>query len=93
LHASSQLRPCRTAFDGAIQLAGEQLPDGREQPGFRGFYLLADRAAGKLMTISLWASHDDVRAGHLAFDQSRSLSAAGRAASAGLSGPMRPPRA
>jgi len=33
-----------------------------EQPGFRGFYLLADRAARKLITISLWDCYDDARA-------------------------------
>jgi heme-degrading monooxygenase HmoA len=48
--------------DGAIRIAQEQLPDARQQPGFRGFYLLADRHAGKLVTISLWDTYDDVRA-------------------------------
>ena len=27
-----------------------------------GFYVLADRASGKLMTISLWDSHEDLHA-------------------------------
>ncbi len=57
---SAQTSP--EGVDGAIRLAQQQLPDAREQPGFRGFYLLADRASGNLVTISLWDSYDDVRA-------------------------------
>lgn len=45
-----------------LSFGAEQLPGAHEQPGFSGFHLLADRAAGKLMTISLWESYDDVRA-------------------------------
>ena len=57
---SAQTMP--EGVEGAIRISQEQLPDAREQPGFRGFYLLANRAAGKLITISLWDSYDDVRA-------------------------------
>jgi heme-degrading monooxygenase HmoA len=57
---SAQTRP--EGVDGAIRIAQQQLADTREQPGFTGFYLLADRAAGKLVTISLWDSCHDVRA-------------------------------
>ena len=57
---SAQTTP--DGVDNAIRIAQEQLPDPRGQPGFSGFYLLADRAAGKLVTISLWESYDDVRA-------------------------------
>jgi uncharacterized protein (TIGR02246 family) len=39
----------------------KQLPAFREAPGFKGFYLLADRQGGKVMTISLWDSEDDLR--------------------------------
>jgi heme-degrading monooxygenase HmoA len=38
------------------------LPGARGQHGFSGFYLLADREAGKVVTISLWDSCEDVRA-------------------------------
>jgi heme-degrading monooxygenase HmoA len=48
--------------DNAVQIAKQQLPGARSQQGYRGFYVLADRASGKLMTISLWDSRDDLRA-------------------------------
>ena len=46
---------------GLIAFAQEQFPDAREAPGFGGFYLLADRQSGKLVSISLWDSADDLR--------------------------------
>lgn len=46
-------------MDGVIRVAHQQLPDAGRQPGFSGFYLLADREAGELMTISLWETRDD----------------------------------
>jgi heme-degrading monooxygenase HmoA len=48
-------------FDGVIRLAEEQLPNAQAQPGFKGFYLLADRDAGNLVTISFWDTQEDVR--------------------------------
>jgi heme-degrading monooxygenase HmoA len=48
-------------LDRAIRIAQQQLPGIRDQPGFSGFYLLADRTSGKLMTISLWQSREDLR--------------------------------
>ncbi len=47
---------------GAIGVAAEQLPDARQQHGFLGFYLLTGRETGKLMTISLWNTRQDVLA-------------------------------
>lgn len=55
----AQTRP--DGVDSAIRSAQEQLPAVREQPGFSSFYLLADRTAGKLLTISLWQSREDLR--------------------------------
>jgi heme-degrading monooxygenase HmoA len=49
-------------MDSVVRIVRDQLPDARQQPGFRGFYLLADREAGKLMTISLWDSREDILA-------------------------------
>lgn len=46
---------------GLVTWAGEQLPAFRDTPGFKGLYLLADRQSGKIMTISLWDSEDDLR--------------------------------
>jgi heme-degrading monooxygenase HmoA len=49
-------------MDNVIRIVHEQLPDARQQPGYTGFYLLADREAGKLMTISLWDSRESILA-------------------------------
>jgi heme-degrading monooxygenase HmoA len=46
---------------GLVKFGKEQLPAFRETPGFKGFYLLADRRSGDIMTISLWDSEDDLR--------------------------------
>lgn len=46
---------------GLLTFCEEQLPSFREAPGFKGFYLLTDRQSGKIVTISLWDSHDDLR--------------------------------
>jgi heme-degrading monooxygenase HmoA len=46
---------------GLVTFSEEQLPAAREAPGFRGFYLLADRQSGKVVSISLWDSDDDLR--------------------------------
>jgi heme-degrading monooxygenase HmoA len=46
---------------GLLTFCEEQLPGFREVPGFKGFYLLADRQSGKIVTISLWDSDDDLR--------------------------------
>jgi heme-degrading monooxygenase HmoA len=47
-------------IDGVVRIAQDKLPGASGQPGFAGFYLLADRKAGRLMTISLWSSFEDV---------------------------------
>ena len=46
---------------GLVKFSQERFPDAREAPGFKGFYLLADRQSGKLVSISLWDSDDDLR--------------------------------
>jgi heme-degrading monooxygenase HmoA len=46
----------------AIAAARKQLPDARDQPGFSGFCLLADREEGRVITISLWNSRRDAQA-------------------------------
>lgn len=46
---------------GLVTYCEEQLPAFREAPGFKGFYLLTDRESGKILTISLWDSDDDLR--------------------------------
>jgi heme-degrading monooxygenase HmoA len=49
-------------MESVIRIVREQLPDARQQPGFTRFYLLADREAGQLITISLWDSRENVLA-------------------------------
>ena len=49
-------------FDGITRFAQEQLPGVAAQRGFKGFYLLTDRDAGDLVTISLWNAREDVLA-------------------------------
>jgi heme-degrading monooxygenase HmoA len=49
-------------LESVLQTVHEQMPAFRQQPGFTGFYLLADREAGQLMTISLWESLESIRA-------------------------------
>jgi heme-degrading monooxygenase HmoA len=49
-------------LDGAIALARDQLPAEAQRPGFRGFYLLTDAETGKVMTISLWDTQEQLDA-------------------------------
>ena len=56
---SAQLEAGQLA--GLVRFSGEQLPAAREAPGFKGFYLLADQRSGKVVSISLWESDDDLR--------------------------------
>jgi heme-degrading monooxygenase HmoA len=69
-------------LDGAIQVAQQQLPAARRQPGFKGFYLLADAETGKLMTISLWETREDLAAVEAQAAQIRSQAAPAIAATA-----------
>jgi RimJ/RimL family protein N-acetyltransferase/heme-degrading monooxygenase HmoA len=57
----ARVNSVQTATDklaGLLKWAEERLPAAREAPGFKGFYLLADRQSGKVVTISLWDSYD-----------------------------------
>ncbi len=48
-------------LDKLVPWTEQQLPAVRQAPGFCGLYLLADRASGKVMTIALWDTEDDLR--------------------------------
>lgn len=50
-------------LDSLIRFSREQLPAIRQQPGFRGYYLLSDPVSGKLMTISLWETREHQQVG------------------------------
>jgi heme-degrading monooxygenase HmoA len=46
-------------IDAAVALGHEQiLPLERQMPGFRGLILLADKDAGRLVSLSLWESEE-----------------------------------
>lgn len=49
-------------FDSIVRLAEQQLPGARQQPGFKGYYLLTDAGTGKLVIISLWETREQMDA-------------------------------
>jgi uncharacterized protein len=49
-------------LDGVMRLARQQLPAARQQPGFKGYYVLTDAGTGKLMVISLWETREQMEA-------------------------------
>ena len=51
-----------SGFDDFIHFAQQQLPSFRQQPGFKRFYLLTDAGTGKVMTISLWDTREQMAA-------------------------------
>jgi heme-degrading monooxygenase HmoA len=50
-------------FGSFIDLVREQLPGASQQPGARGFYLLTDHETGKIITISLWETREQMPVG------------------------------
>jgi heme-degrading monooxygenase HmoA len=50
-------------LDDLIRLAQQQLPGARRQPGFKGFYLLTDAETGKVITISVWDTREQMPSG------------------------------
>ena len=48
--------------DMVRQLEADQIPRYREQPGYKGFTVLADHVGGKVIGISYWESEDDMEA-------------------------------
>jgi heme-degrading monooxygenase HmoA len=50
-------------LDNFIDLAREQLPGASQLPGFKGAYLLTNAETGKVMTISLWETREQMPAG------------------------------
>lgn len=59
-----------------IRVAREQiLPAAKLQDGFRGIYILFDRASGRSLAMTLWESEDDMRASEEAALRARTESA------------------
>jgi heme-degrading monooxygenase HmoA len=50
-------------FDSVVDTIRDQLPGAGQQPGFKGFYLLTDAETGKVITISLWETREQMPAG------------------------------
>ena len=70
-----QVSPDR--IDDAIrELESEQLPRFREQDGYKGFTVLADRASGKVLGISYWEGEAELQASESLGDESRRRAAA-----------------
>jgi heme-degrading monooxygenase HmoA len=76
-----QISPDR--IDDAVgRLREEQIPRYREQQGYKGFTVLADRQSGKVIGISFWESEADVEASDELGAQSRAqVAEAGQASS------------
>jgi heme-degrading monooxygenase HmoA len=79
-----EMDPAR--IDEAVAMVEEQdLPTWRDLDGFKGFTLLLDRASGKVVGTSYWATQDQMQASENAVTESRQ-----RAADTG--GATSPPR-
>jgi heme-degrading monooxygenase HmoA len=49
-------------IESAVAMAREQiLPLEREMPGFRGLIVLTDKEAGRVVSVSLWESEEQMR--------------------------------
>ena len=65
MHARvTRSRVAQTNVDDAVRIVdGSIVPAAKEQAGFRGLLHLVDPGKGEGITISLWGSEDDMRAG------------------------------
>ncbi|HEY8002027.1 MAG: antibiotic biosynthesis monooxygenase [Vicinamibacteria bacterium] len=60
---SRRLRVKPERIDAAVAaFESDQLPSYKEQAGFRGFTMLANRESGKMLGISYWEDEEGVRA-------------------------------
>jgi heme-degrading monooxygenase HmoA len=55
-----QVSPDRV--DAAVTTVRERIPQYREQGGYKGFTVLADRSSGKVIGISYWETQEDLEA-------------------------------
>jgi heme-degrading monooxygenase HmoA len=42
------------------QVQSEQIPQYRQQPGYKGFTVLANRQSGEVIGVSFWETQDDL---------------------------------
>jgi heme-degrading monooxygenase HmoA len=60
-HITAIIRPEKV--DEALKLYEESVvPEGRDQNGYRGLFVLTDRESGKVVSITLWDSKEDAAA-------------------------------
>ena len=57
------------------QVESDILPKLKEQDGFKGFTVLADRESGRLIGLSYWESEDALKASEEVANQTRSEAA------------------
>ncbi len=51
-------------IDEAVRIVESSIvPAAKEQPGFQGYLHLVDHATGEGISITLWATEEDMRAG------------------------------
>jgi heme-degrading monooxygenase HmoA len=59
-------------IDGVIeQVESDVLPQLKDQDGFKGFTVLADRSSGRLIGISFWESEEALSGSEEVADQAR----------------------
>ena len=61
--------------DVVANLRDETIPRYREQSGYKGFTVLADRSSGKVVGISFWESQADLEASEELAAQARGSAA------------------
>ncbi len=73
-HSALQVSP-EKIDDMLARLREDQVPLLREQRGYKGFTIHADRASGSVVGISYWESEEDLRASEEVADRARSEAA------------------
>ncbi len=61
--------------DVVSMLRDQQIPQYRDQQGYKGFTVLADRDSGTVVGLSFWESEDDLQASEDLAEQARSQAA------------------
>lgn len=60
-HITAKIRPGK--IDEALKLYEESVvPEGKDQNGYRGLFVLTDKESGKVVSITLWDSKEDAAA-------------------------------
>jgi heme-degrading monooxygenase HmoA len=68
--------------DATRQLREEQLPQFKEQQGYKGFTVMADRGSGNVVGVTFWESEDALQQSEEVGNQARRTAAETGGASA-----------